>query len=485
MTAAPEKPSPATILVGLARASDLWHAPDGDAYATVDMGDHRESWRLASNEYRRWLARLGWQKTGRAAGDSAIRAAIITLSGIAVHDSPSHAAHVRVAGDGDRVWLDLVDERWRAIEIDRNGWRIAAQPALKFVRRSGMAALPEPAPGGSIDELRKHIRVADASWPLIAGWLIGALAPRGPYPVLVLRGAHGTGKSWAARILRSLIDPSIAPIRSEPREPRDLVVSARASHVIALDNLSSLPTWLSDGLCRLASGGGYAARALYTDTDEIVIDVQRPAILTGITDVVTAPDLLDRCLLVELEPIVSEERATERALLAAWTAGPQRRILGALCDAMVTALRRRDQIRVTGLPRLADWAELATAAEPALGLPDGAVIRALKDQADEAVAIALEASLIAQPLRQLMEGRAEWIGTAGELLEAIRRRVDLALQRDGAWPRTARALAGMLARIAPALRASGVTVERLPRGSGGRRGHRPWRIALAPDGSAP
>ncbi|HWU88394.1 MAG TPA: hypothetical protein VN253_14005 [Kofleriaceae bacterium] len=340
-----------------------------------------------------------------------------------------------------------------------------------------MAALPVPIAGGSIAELRDHVRITDDSWPLVVGWLVGAIAPRGPYPVLVLRGQHGAGKSSGARRLRSLIDPSIAPIRCEPREPRDLVITARASHVVCLDNLSSVPSWLSDGLCRLATGGGYAARALFTDADEIVIDVQRPTILTGITDVVTAPDLLDRSLLVELDAIPPEDRETERRLDERWRASHPR-LLGALYSAVSMALARRDALKIARLPRLADWAAWATAAAPALGLPDDAVIAALEGQAEEATEIALDASIIARPLCSWIRSRVDpaWVGTAAELLATLTERADLGVTRDKAWPKTARGLAGMLARLAPALAAGGVRVERLARGSGGVRDGRGWRV---------
>lgn len=460
--------SVATALVALSlQDSELWHSTGGEPFVTVKVGTHREHLRIGSSDHRRWMARLAWRAMDRAVGDSPIKAACAALAGIAVHDCEARPVHIRIAGDGvGKVWIDLVDDEWRAVEIDANGWRVVSDPPVRFARRNAMSALPVPVAGGQLDELREHVRVSEDSWALVAGWLVGALSPAGPYPALVYRGQHGAGKSWSARILRSLVDPSRAPIRSEPREPRDLVISASNSHVIALDNLSSLPPWLSDGLCRLATGGGYAARSLYTDSDEVVIDVQRPTILTGITDVVTAPDLLDRALLVELDAIMPVDRKTERNLAARWSVA-QPRILGALYNAVSCALRRRDAIRFDELPRLADWATWASAAEPMLGVADGAVLEALKNQADEKTEIALEASIIAKPIRELVESRAdhEWQGTASDLLKALDCRVDLPTTREKAWPKTPRGMAGGLARITHSLAAVGIGVERLARGS--------------------
>ncbi|HEX7940569.1 MAG TPA: hypothetical protein VF488_02125, partial [Gemmatimonadaceae bacterium] len=474
----PRKVSQATLLVNIARErAEFWRTPDCDLFATVDINDHREHLRLASKQFKQWLAHVALGAMGRAVGAGPLRDATGALEGVARYEGAEHRTFTRVASVGGSVHIDLCDARWRAVEIDRNGWRIVDRPPVRFERRAAMVALPEPMRDGSIAELRDHVRIADDSWPLVAGWLIGALAPQGPYPVLVLRGQHGAGKSHGARRLRSLIDPSIAPIRCEPREPRDLVISARASHVVALDNLSSVPGWLSDGLCRLATGGGYAARALYTDADEIVIDVQRPVILTGITDVVTAPDLLDRSLLVDLEAIAPEDRETERRLDERWLAAHPR-ILGALYTAVSMALSRRDTLNLERLPRLADWAAWATAGEPALSLPAGAVVAALDGQAEEATEIALDASIIARPICNWLATRVDptWVGTAADLLAALSNHVDLAVARDKAWPRNGRGMASALARIAPALGKCGVAVERLRRGSGGVRDGRGWRL---------
>ena len=56
------------------------------------------------------------------------------------------------------------------------------------------------------------------------------------------------------KMLRALIDPNVAPVRSLARDERELMIAANSSHVLAYDNLSGLLPWLSDALCRIASG---------------------------------------------------------------------------------------------------------------------------------------------------------------------------------------------------------------------------------------
>lgn len=110
----------------------------------------------------------------------------------------------------------------------------------------------------------------------------------------MLAGEQGSAKSTFSAVLRKLLDPNCAPLRALPREDRDLFIAANNGHVLTFDNVSGLPGWISDTLCRLATGDGFAVRQLYTDQDEVLFDAARPVILNGIEDMVTRPDLADR-----------------------------------------------------------------------------------------------------------------------------------------------------------------------------------------------
>src|SRR5215207_1761873 len=163
--------------------------------------------------------------------------------------------------------------------------------------------------------LRRFFNVSDEeNLRLLVAWLLQALRPRGPFPVLLLQGEQGSAKSTAERLLRALVDPSVAPLRTTPRNERDLYIAATNAWVIALDNISNLQPWLSDALCRLSTGGGFGTRTLYENREEELFDGMKPVILNGITDVATRPDLLDRALIVSLPPIPDEARKPEADL---------------------------------------------------------------------------------------------------------------------------------------------------------------------------
>jgi hypothetical protein len=216
-------------------------------------------------------------------------------------DGPERIVHIRVGGLGGRLYLDLCDETWRAVEIDSSGWRVIDSPPVRFRRAAGMKPLPVPSSGGSIETLRSFLNIqSDAHFVVVVAWALAVLRDRGPYPVMVLSGEQGSAKSTFAAILRALLDPNTAPLRALSREDRDLFIAASNGHVLNFDNVSGLPGWISDTLCRLATGGGFAVRQLYTDQDEVLFDAARPVILNGIEEIVARPDLADRALFLTL-----------------------------------------------------------------------------------------------------------------------------------------------------------------------------------------
>jgi hypothetical protein len=136
----------------------------------------------------------------------------------------------------------------------------------------------------------------------------------GPYPILAIAGEQGSAKTVLSKLLRALIDPSMAPVRALPRDERELFIAASNGHVLAFDNFSGLPPWLSDTLCRLTSGGTFSTRRLFTDQDEILFAAARPVILNGIEGLITRPDLADRAILLTLVQIADQHRRLENAL---------------------------------------------------------------------------------------------------------------------------------------------------------------------------
>ena len=449
-------PKQSDILIELAQNAELFHAPDGTGFADLDINGHRETWPIRGKGFRRWLARRFFEATAGAPSSEALQSALNVIEAKAHFDAPERIVHVRVAGLDSTLYLDLGDEKWGAVEIDATGWRVIDKPPVRFRRASGMQPLPTPIRGGSVEKLRSFLNVqSQADFVLVVAWALAVLRNRGPYPVIVLSGEQGSAKSTFSAILRSLLDPNTAPLRALPREDRDLFIAATNGHVLAFDNVSGLPAWISDTLCRLATGGGFAVRQLYTDQDEVLFDAARPVILNGIEDIVTRPDLADRAVFLTLEPIPEERRRPEAELWAAFEA-ERPRILGVLLNAVVEGLKRLPETHLPKLPRMADFALWATACETALW-PAGSFWSAYCGNLGEAVESVIDADPVAGALRAMMQSRTErtvWTGNATDLLGALGEMAGDRVAKSKTWPDSPRALGGRLRRAATPARTS-------------------------------
>ncbi len=445
-------------LIACAVDADLWHDADGTGYATLAVREHAEHYLLRSKGFRLWLGYQYYTTYKGAPGAQPMQDAMATLEAKARFEGEEHTPAVRIAHHGGNIYVDLADDDWRAIEITPRRWSLVSCPPVRFVRPRGLRPLPVPRARGTLDDLRRFLNVrTEGDFKLVLGWLVMAFNPRGPYPILVLNGEQGSAKSTAARLLRSIVDPNEAPLRSPPREERDLLVTARNSWMIAFDNLSSVREWLADALCRIATGGGYSARQLYSDSEEVIFEAMRPVILNGIPDLATRPDLADRAIILKLPNIDETKRRTETKLWADFdeAAGS---ILAFLLDAVSTGLKRRGEVQLDRIPRMADFCIWAEAAGAAFGWKPGEFTEAYQDNRAAAIGMTVTADMVAEAILALIEEVKEWQGTASELLDKLNLRVSDQIKRSDQWPKAPNKLSNRLRRAAPGLRAMGLEV---------------------------
>jgi hypothetical protein len=459
----------ADALIEIAGECELFHVADGTAFADIRIADRRETWPVKSRGFRRWLGRAFYERHGGVANAESVVAALGLIEARAHYDGAERTIFLRVGEHGGRLYVDLCNSEWQAIEIDADGWRIISEPPCRFRRAAGMLPLPEPTRGGSLVALRGLLNVrSDADFILTGAWLLATFRPRGPYPVLALAGEQGSAKTTFARVLRLLIDPSAASQRTLPREDRDLFIAANNAHVLSFDNVSGLPAWISDTLCRLATGGGFTTRALFTDSDEVIFDATRPISLNGIEDVISRPDLAERAIFLLLEAIAETARRAEREIDAEIDAA-RPAILGALLDAVSRGLARLSETRLDRLPRMADFAVWAVACGDGVLWEPGGFMAAFDANRAAAIDDVIENDPIASAVRALMqaeaaEARTVWTGTAQTLLGALKERVSETVSKAKAWPDSPRALSARLTRAATFLRSIGIEIERFHAG---------------------
>ena len=464
-----KSPTQSDRLIKIAESANLFHTPDGTGYADIEVNGHRETWPLKSKGFKGWLARSLYLADAKTANADAFASALTLIEAKAQFDGPEFPVYTRIGELNGKIYLNLADESWRAVEIDAEGWRVIDKPPVKFRRPSGMKELPEPTRQGSIEVLRRFLNIkSDTDFVLVVSFLLAAMRACGPYPLLALSGEQGSAKSMLTELLRTVIDPNTTPLRSLPRENRDLFIAATNNHVISFDNLSELSPWISDTLCRLATGGGFAVRSLYTDQDEVIFNACRPIMMNGIEEVIERPDLADRALYINLEPIPENLRRTEKEILSDFS-NDHPKILGALLDAVSVGIYRLPNTKLTKLPRMADFALWVTACEPALW-PKGTFADAYKTNCDNIASNVLGADPVATAVRSMMDVRVAWKGTATTLLDDLSEYVGERVVKAKKWPQNARALSGRLTRAATFLRKIGIKIER------DKEGHKNNRI---------
>ncbi len=454
----PADPGQLEILMSIAESSELFHTPDKQPYANIDVNGHRETWHVRSHSFELWMIQRFYEATSRAPSSEALNATLNSVQARAYFSEAEHKVFLRVATHDGKIYIDLCDEKWRAIEVSVNGWRIIESPPVYFRRTSGMLPLPVPQKGGTIRSLRKFLNVkSDGDFTLTVAWLLAALRNGGPAPLLVISGEQGSAKSTFSTLMKRVADPSSAPLRSLQRDNRDLFIAANNGHILAFDNQSGLPAWISDTLCRLATGGAFSTRQLHTDQDEILFQALRPIILNGIDDVVTRADLADRSIILNLEPIPAEKRRTEEELMAEFDAELPG-ILGALLDVMAHGIRELPRTRLDKLPRMADFARWITACEGALW-PQGTFAAAYEENCTNTIDSVLDANVVASAILSLMEMETEWTGTPTKLFEECREEVSEAVRKSKYWPATPQGFSGQLKRSATFLRKKGIDVS--------------------------
>ena len=453
------------VLLELAKDAVFFRAPDGTGYADIMMNEHRETWPIRSKGFKRWLTRQYYEKSKGAPGSEALQAALNALEAKAHFDGEEREVYIRIAHYEGKIYLDLCNAKWQVIEISTEGWAIIDAPPVRFRRSAGMLPLPIPDHSGLIDNLRAFLNVkTDDDFVLVVAWLLVALLGGSSYFLLILNGEQGTAKTTFARFLRLLVDPNSAALRSLPRDERDLFIAATNGYVLAFDNVSYLADWLSDGLCRIATGGAFATRQLFSDNDETLLDAKRPVILNGISgNMASRGDLADRAITLSLEVIPDDRRLLEAELMANFER-ERPRILGALLNAVTHGLKELPNTKLDNLPRMADCALWAAACETALWQA-GTFMKAYTGNRNDMVETVIEADLVASSIRSFMKGIKEWKGTATELLAALNFTVDESTQKKPGWPSTAKVLSDRLKRVAPALRKMGIDITNTREGN--------------------
>jgi hypothetical protein len=416
-------PSPLARLLKIAQRGEPFTAADGQAFVRLRDPATKGFFVLPvrSPAYREWFFYHYFDAFDCLPSPFAFHVLLHHLEAQARHldDHQGLAVWRRVGSRGadpvpQQILLDLADSDRRFIEISADGWKVTSGENALFQTSRSTLPLPEPVAskrGPAFAALRACLNLpSHPAWLRCLAWLLSALRPSGPFPILILQGPPSSGKTFAARVLRSLIDPSASPLTPVPGTVRDLLAAARQNWILAFDHISTLPPQLPDALCRLSSGLGASLRETHhSETEPLQQYHRRPVLLTATETWSIPPELAERAFTLHLPPLPPEKRRAETELLSNLRqAFPA--ILGSLCFAVSTALRRLPKIEAPS-GRLPDALAFAIAASPSLDADE--------DEIRDAFGIMPTPHPVVPAVLQLLRYHTQWSGTASELLELL------------------------------------------------------------------
>ncbi len=451
------KKSQSTLLIELGSLGRLFHDMSGDAFSEINIDGVMATMKVRSREYGEYLGNAFYALTSKGVSATAISDAKNTLDAKAKYDGECAVCAVR-AHKSKKIHIDIGCDKRLIIEVSAEGWKVVPKSSVKFVRKRGMTALPMPAKTGDVSLLKKYLNVREGDFSLILGWLLCCLGGVRPFPILIFQGEQGTGKSTNTRVLRDLSDPSSVPLRSPPKDVQNLLVSAGNSHIVAIDNLSGLKNDISDALCRLSTGGGIDVRALYTDDEQHLLDIQKPVIINGIDDIAGRPDLSERSFILNLPVISSTNRRTESEIWSEFEADKPV-IFAGLLNGLVSGLKHFDQVTLAEKPRIADAAHWITACEVDLDM-SGNFIEAHKINQRKATEDGIEASPVGSAILEFMKDKSSWNGTPTQLYTALSNIANQTLTDTRSWPQSPKGLRNIIKRLMPSFRVVGILITK-------------------------
>lgn len=475
-----ESTNQTTILTELAgKHYRLVRSEDGEAYAVKKAGPNVAILLGRDGTFGNQLVRLFLEQEGKATSDQAERMAIKIMRAY-LDDNAPEPVHLRVGRHEDSVVLDLGTADGKCVIITADGWAVHDRSPVIFRRG---AALPIPEPQRSddgLERLRKLVNANDAQFRLGVAWLVACLIPDIPHPILTPRGEQGSAKTTLARVFQAVIDPSGVKPGALSRDEQDFAVRMNAAYVQAFDNASAIPPWLSDALCRAATGDSFVARTLYANREITIMQYVRPVILTTIDAGQLNGDLVERSLPLDLDRIAPEKRRTERAAIGDDPAEKpglydqldkdRPYILAAILDLLVDVFAHIPKVQLDRLPRMADFGKILAALDAAKGWETFSLFYDLVQHETGAL---IEGNPFASRLIEFMSDRQEWTGTATALRDELTAMLPDKDHPPKGWPADATRASGQLKRIAPSLRVHHLEIDQ---DREGKSGTRTWKV---------
>lgn len=414
-------------------------ATNGSAYCIVPSDQTSYAYEVDSEELRHAMRHIYKSEHKKFLQKNTIEEAIENIKADIFFDkAPAQNVYERVGADSiGNLYIDINDGAGNAIKITPKGHSIVNDAHCRFIRSSNMATLPFPAKSNGFNQLRELLNIQDDdSWVLIVSWIFSAYMPKGPYPILIVQGEHGSGKSILCRIVADLVHPTNSYSKNPASKTDDLMISAKHDRVLSFDNMSGCSVKMSDTLCRISTGIEYEKRTLFSDGNKFSFNACRPIILNGIDGIAHRHDLANRAFTVYMPPISSTKRKSEKVILEEFQK-MKPALLGAICETLSCILKNKDSVMLETVPRMADAVMWVSAGYKALDWKSkDALIQAIDRNNEYIIEEAIDDSPLAQAIIKIMEEQRRLDCLNKDLFEKVKDKVPPHEKKNPDFPRT-------------------------------------------------
>lgn len=445
-----KKKSQADMLIEIASQHTLFHDDTKEGYAYVDG----VVMKIRSGSYKCLLSKELWDEEGIAPNSDALNQALNVIDATAVYNDKLAKLNNRIAEHGGSFYYDLCDTP-NVVQITPNGWEVTFDYPILFKRYSHQQKQVIPKKGGDIQKLFNFINVKDEQHRLlILVYLISCFIPNIPHPIFHPWGDQGAGKTSMFEFFKELVDPSRVGVFITPRNPEELVQALSHHYLCLLDNLSSFPDWLSDLLSQACTGGGFSKRMLYTDDDDVIYTLLRCIGINGINLLVSRADMMDRTILLHMDRIEPSMRKEKKVIMQEF-AEEKPYILGGIFETLSKAMSIYPTVKLSNLPRMADFVTWGVSIAKALGYQADGFIDAYQKNIEAQNSEIINSNTLAQAVLVFMQDREHWDGTVRQVYEDLGKLVTVS-KDDRTFPKHFNKLRSHLNRIKANLSAYGI-----------------------------
>lgn len=440
----------------------LFHNDLDEPYIRIPMGEHFEIWPCKSKPFSRWAAGLFWNsEEEKVISSNALSAALNVIESKACYEGEKIELANRVCWRDGSIWYDLSDKEWRAVKIDKNGWEIVEKPPILFRRYKHQQAQAEPETGGDVKKLLEVVNISNRGENILfLVYIISCFIPDFPHPIINIYGQAGSAKTSLSILLKKLIDPSSIEEDDFPRSASEIAQKLSHNWYNCFGNVSLISEYISNLLCKAVTGASFSKRELYTDDEDIIHKFRRCICINGVSLAISMSDLLERTILLKLEKIPKDRRKEEKEI---WKEFEKQKpmILGSIFSAVSEAIKRKDQIVLDSLPRMADFALWGCAIAEAIGYKKEDFLKAYNNNIDIQNKEVIYENLEANLLIEFMNDKGGWEGTPTQLLNDLRAAAEkqgTRIEKEKSFPKTANVLTRRLNLLMPNLEEAGIKI---------------------------